>query len=381
MQVIIAGDLAPTKSNFELFNNADIMELFGEEILSSWFHSDFRIFNLETPLTDIKNPILKCGPNLIAPTSTINGISALKPSLITIANNHILDQGSFGLESTQEAFQKERIPYIGAGEDLYRASRPYTVSKGGLSIGIYACTEHEFSIASTDSSGANPFDPLESPDQICSLKEKSDFVIVLYHGGKEHYRYPSPHLRKVCRKIADKGADVVICQHSHCIGSYEKYKNATIVYGQGNFLFDKNDTECWKTSLLVKIDFDKSVHIEYLPMIKKNHCVRLAKNSVKDDILNDFKKQSAKIIQKGFIEQRYAQLAQENYALYLNRLSGRGKIFMKLDSKLFQGGLLKKKFSKRKRLIIQNYIECEAHRELLLAGLKGENNFEDKRYK
>ena len=42
------------------------------------------------------------------------------------------------------------------------------------------------------------------------LKKQCDYVIVLYHGGKEHYRYPSPYLQKVCRKIVDKGADIVV---------------------------------------------------------------------------------------------------------------------------------------------------------------------------
>ena len=33
------------------------------------------------------------------------------------------------------------------------------------------------------------------------------------------------------------GADVVLCQHSHCIGCYEQYEGAHILYGQGNFHF------------------------------------------------------------------------------------------------------------------------------------------------
>ena len=89
----MAGDLVPTQLNIELFNNADVITLLGQELLSLWNSVDIRIFNLEVPLTDKKAPIDKCGPNLIAPTSTINGIKALNPSLITLANNHILDQG------------------------------------------------------------------------------------------------------------------------------------------------------------------------------------------------------------------------------------------------------------------------------------------------
>src|SRR5690606_29065463 len=119
-----------------------------------------------------------------------------------------------------------------------------------IKIGFYVCAEHEFSIASVDSPGANPFDPLESLDHIADLKNECDYVVVLYHGGKEHYRYPSPYLQKVCRKMADKGANLVICQHSHCIGCFEVYKDSTLVYGQGNFIFNKHDNEYWKTSIL-----------------------------------------------------------------------------------------------------------------------------------
>lgn len=45
------------------------------------------------PITDKRN--------LIAPTCTINGIKAFNPSLVTLANNHILDQDEQGLKSTK----------------------------------------------------------------------------------------------------------------------------------------------------------------------------------------------------------------------------------------------------------------------------------------
>ena len=59
--------------------------------------ADYRIFNLETPLADKKAPIYKCGPNLIAPTSCINGIKKIGVNIFTLANNHIMDQDVKGL--------------------------------------------------------------------------------------------------------------------------------------------------------------------------------------------------------------------------------------------------------------------------------------------
>ena len=170
MKLLIAGDLVPTESNIDLFNNADINTLLGEELVSIWKSTDIRIFNLEVPLTDKEDPIQKWGPNLVAPTSTIKGIKALNPSLLTLANNHILDQGVQGFETTKNVLKTSRIPFVGAGDNLIEASKPYIIEKDNLKIGIYACAEHEFSIATENSPGANPFDPLESLDNLQKIR-------------------------------------------------------------------------------------------------------------------------------------------------------------------------------------------------------------------
>ena len=377
MQLLIAADLVPTKSNIDLFNKADIKTLLGEELFSIWNLADVRIFNLEVPLVDKKNPIDKCGPNLIAPTSTAKGIKALKPSLITLANNHIMDQGIQGLNSTREILNSYNIPYIGVGDNLFEASKPYILNQEGIRIGIYACAEHEFTIAEEDKPGANPFDPLESLDHIYNLKKKCDYIIVLYHGGKEHYRYPSPYLQKVCRKMVDKGANLVITQHSHCIGCYEEYKDSTIVYGQGNFIFDKSNSEFWQTSLIIKFVIDNNnVYVDYIPITKKDNVIRLAKGDQSQKILESFYKRSKNILEEGYIEEQYREFAQKNIDNYLRYFSGFNKWISRIDRYLLKDFLVKIKYNKKKLLALQNYIECEAHRELVLAGLKGEINNE-----
>jgi poly-gamma-glutamate synthesis protein (capsule biosynthesis protein) len=373
MQILIAGDLVPTQSNINLFNNAKINDLLGEELLSLWNSVEFRIFNLEAPLIDEEAPIDKCGPNLIAPVSAVKGIKELNPSLITLANNHILDQGEQGLKVTQDILNKNEMPFVGVGGNLNEASRPYIIKKNRLKIGIYACTEHEFSIATCYDSGANPFDPLESLDHIKDLKVHCDYVIVLYHGGKEHYRYPSPYLQKVCRKMAEKGADLVICQHSHCIGCYEEYEGATIVYGQGNFIFDRSESELWKTSLLIKIDINDRLNVDYIPIMKVKNGVRLAIGEKADEILSEFKYRSNEILQEEFIEKEYHKFASENSLSYLRSFAGFGKWISRLDRYLLNGMITRNRYKRYQLLAIQNFIECEAHHELVLEVLKGEN--------
>ena len=204
MSIIIGADVVPTKSNEHLFISADI-DLIGEDLRDILRKADYRIFNLEVPLTEKVSQIKKSGPHLIANPATIAGYKMLGTDLVTISNNHALDQGDSGLFSTIDVLIKNGIGYVGAGEDLIHAKKPFIFETKGKKFGVYACCESEFSVTGENSAGCNPFDPLYSFDDVFELKKECDFVIVLYHGGKEYYPYPSPLLSKALQKIYRKG--------------------------------------------------------------------------------------------------------------------------------------------------------------------------------
>lgn len=362
--ILIGSDLVPTESNYDLFEKGEAEKLVGPELLSELESADFRIFNLETPLTDKEAPIPKCGPNIITPTRTLPGIKGLSPSLLTLANNHILDEDAQGLYSTMRLLDESKISYIGAGENLSAAQKPYIVEAKGKRIGIYACAEHEFTIAGEDKPGANPFDLLDSPDHIASLAAMCDYVVVLYHGGKEHYRYPSPYLQKVCRKITEKGADLVVCQHSHCVGCMEEYHGSVIVYGQGNFLFDHSKSEFWQTSLLVKASFGEKMEVSFLPLSKWENTVRLAAGEEAKQILSGFEERSREIQQPGRIKELYREFCLANKDWYLYVIAG-GQQNLGVSAENF-----KPSYSKETLLAMTNYFNCEPHRELVTTVLE-----------
>ena len=378
MRILIGADLVPTKSNEELFKIGAAVDLVGSGLCELLKKADYRIFNMELPLTNTYTPIIKSGPTHIAPTATIEGYKALGTNLVTLANNHIMDQGDQGLFSTIGVLNDNGISFLGAGRNLEQAQKPYLFEISGKKIGIYACAEHEFSIADASTPGANPFDPLESLDHIVEMKKVCDYAIVLYHGGKEHYRYPSMNLQKVCRKIVEKGADLVLCQHSHCIGCEEKYKSATIVYGQGNFLFDEDENELWQTSLLVQVG--DNFEISYIPLVKKGNGVRLADSKQRKEILDDFYTRSLELTREGVVEKKYEEYVEKQSLYYLFTLSGmrRGfiyKAFNKLSGYQLDSYILKKKYGGKNGLAVINFFECEAHRELITVLLKISKKF------
>lgn len=375
MKLLFGADLGPTKTNFEVFAAGDAAALLSADLLQLLQQADLRCFDLEVPLTDKDTPIQKHGPKLRAPENTVAGIKAMGINLLTLANNHILDQGQTGLENTLRALDGAGIPHFGTG--LYPdCAAPYIFEKDGRKVGIYGCTEHEFSVATEKTPGANPFEPLESPDHVAQLKQQCDYVVVLYHGGKEHYRYPSPGLQKVCRKLVEKGADLVLCQHSHCIGCKEEYQNGTIVYGQGNFLFDRADNDFRNSAILVQVNEDFSV--TYIPLLKNGNGVILAQGQAAQEILNGFYARNEEIKDPLIVKKNYETFATKSglhYLLQLNKIEFKHPMNRMLN-RLTHGGWYRRRLRSFDATKWRNYLQSEAHHELMLQVLKNQEEMD-----
>lgn len=374
MNILIAADLVPTRSNEKKFEDNNLESLLGEKLLRIWNEANFRIFNLEAPITNISTPIAKLGPNIKIRENTLNGIIGLKPSLILLANNHIMDHGEQGYYKTKEILKRNSIKYIGMGDNLEEAADTHTIIKNDIKVGVYNLSENEFSGATTENPGANTLNVFKSFKHIKDLKEKSDLVIVVFHGGKEHYQYPSPFLQQLCRAFVDNGADLVICQHSHVIGCEEVYNNKTIVYGQGNFIFDYSENLLWQESLIINVNIknSSSYSLSYYPIVKKGNTVKLAEEHKSQKILSEFQKRSHQIKSNDFVANNYKKFVEANRVHYLYTIFGFGKWISRLDNRILNGFLLKKTLKSSKLLPVLNYLQCESHFESVLSILNEE---------
>ena len=377
MKLYIGADFVPTDINKSLFEEGNGEALVGKELYEILKQSDLNVFNLEVPLTDAETPIVKFGNNLIAPSKTVYGYKSLEPIFLTLANNHSLDQGAEGLTTTLNLLKQHEIAHAGAGANLKEAKKPFIFEKDDVRIGFYLCTENEFTMATCHSMGANPFDVLDSFDEVAALKEQCDYVIVLYHGGKEYYRYPSPMLQRYCRKFIDKGASLVICQHNHCVGSREDYNGGSIIYGQGNFIFNSEFytkyKEFVKDSLLIRVEATKdSFVICELPIRMSDNGTRLATDAEAAETLAGYKKRSEEIKDPHFVISNYKAFADTHVKRYLREFLGRSFIIRAINA-LFGRKLMQLILGPTSYLAIQNYLECEAHHELFLRGIKNIN--------
>lgn len=365
--VMLGADVAPTETSQAAFASG---KLFSDDLSAVWHGADVRVFNLECPLSDEETPIEKCGMALRAPTAAFKGICALRPSAAALANNHILDQGAAGLKSTLALFHEAGIPTFGAGMNAKDADNTATLTVNGETVALYAVCEHEFSVAEGEHAGANGFDALELADRVRGIRRTSDHLIVLYHGGREYDPYPSPMLRRVCRKMIEAGADAVLCQHSHTVGCRERYLGGEILYGQGNLLFDLDgEPEAFDTGLVARITFDTDgTHAEYLPIGRFEHGARLLTGGAAESVLDAFHRRSEEIAREGFVEERYARYAAESKEKLLKVFLSGNPVLKALCR--IKGRRPTRVYPRETLLAIRNTLTCESILELVKEGMK-----------
>ena len=326
MKISIGGDVS-IKDSYELFaDGGKGKELFGN-VVELFKESDNVIVNLECVVTERVTPIKKIGPNLKAPLNTIKTLKGIGVTDCVLSNNHIFDFGKAGIEDTLQELEKYGINHTGFGKNEQDARKNLIITDGKTRVCVIAVCEHEYSYALENRMGARAYDPYDTNDDIAEAKKENDFVIVIYHGGKEGCQYPSPRLLKACRSMVKHGADLVLCQHSHCIGCYEEYMGGYILYGQGNFHFvckeyeGDDGGELWNKGLLVRLDIGEKLNVELIPCVVDGKSIRLASNVEREKLLNELENRSENLKNgKWRTLWREFALSQERYNIFSNEI-------------------------------------------------------------
>jgi len=378
IQIVVGGDVCPSNSDASSFIGGDASAIF-HDLLDDIRSADLSIVNLECPLTDVDSPIAKCGPHLRASTSCIAGLKDAGIHVLNMANNHILDHGAQGLESTLRIAESAGIAAVGAGRNREEARRILIRKVGDMRIGILCVAEHEFSIAGVDSPGANPLDLIDIVRNITAHREEWGFLVVLLHGGNEGYPFPSPRLMDTCRFLVEQGAGAVICQHSHCVGCYEEYRGGHIVYGQGNLVFDGSVIDRsfkdgpWTEGVLVdlRVTADCASSMRLLPYTQSRAEIGARKlgGTAADDLLHAVEERSARLRDKEFVQAEWHRRCKEQSQWYLSRVLG----YRRLGRLLRCFDIVKCLYSPFDLRVLENTIRCETHREALETVLEERN--------
>ena len=151
----------------------------------------------------------------------------------------------------------------------------------------------------------------------------------------------------MAHEMVHQGADAVICQHSHCIGCYEEYEGAHIVYGQGNFNFvfaGYDCPECWYTSLLIELDTEEN-KMTFLPVIATETGCDLAHGDIGGTILAEFEARNKELLDGTWRDGWHKFCTSPEMSYYHDRVKAAGTT--EEDTHWFA-----------------HYLDCEAHTDV-----------------
>lgn len=371
IKVVIGGDICPTERDQSLFKQGNAAGIF-HDLLEEFATADLTVANLEFPLIEETSPIRKTGPVLAAPSDCAKGLVSSHIKCVGLANNHILDHGAKGVESTLGACAGAGLLTFGAGRNRDEAGQVLVVKVGNLRIGLLAIAEQEWSIATEHSAGANPINAIHFVRTLQRFRSSYDFLIVLFHSGIEHYPFPTPGQMEMSRFIIEQGARIVICQHSHCAGCYETYQNGHIIYGQGNLIFNSPDREeSWHEGFLVRliINDDLSCEWEPIPYVQSEsavgaHCMPIERQRA---FLNALSERSRAIQEPGRVKAEWDKYCAERHNYFMSCMLGHNRLLRRLNR---DSGALARLHSEEHFMLMTNILRCDIHRETALTVLR-----------
>ena len=356
MKVLVAGDYCPRDRVSRKIQSSDTADLFAS-VKETIAAADYAIVNFECAVVDGKaKPITKCGPNLKCQPEAVKVLKDGGFDCVTVANNHFRDFGDEGVLASLRYFKANNLDYVGGGKDIAEAETVlYKKFDDGVLAVINVC-ENEFSIASESRGGSAPLDVIDVCHRIKEAKEKARNVIVIVHGGHEHWQYPSPRMKKWYRFFVESGADVVVNHHQHCYSGYEVYQGKPIFYGLGNFCFDhpKKRRGIWNEGYMVILDFTETgTGYELIPY---RQCDETPAVELMDGPAKQSFEQMVKAISKDHKSKTIITSFTPYNSEYVRAAAGRRWIPYLIP--------------RNKMAEMMDFISCEAHRDVLVESLQ-----------
>ncbi len=197
------------------------------------------IGNLEAPMTSNGTEFRDKRFRFRAPPAAATALQRAGFSVLTLANNHMLDFGPIGLQDTQLALGNANIAFVGAGPNLAAAREPAYLNRAGRRIAVlaYSLTLPPEFFATNSRAGTAPALERIVLADIKSARQQADLVIVAFHWGGELEQTPRRDQRHLAHRAIDAGATVVLGHHPHVLQGVEQYGAGIICYSLGNFTF------------------------------------------------------------------------------------------------------------------------------------------------
>ncbi|MEW6634785.1 MAG: CapA family protein [Pseudomonadota bacterium] len=199
--------------------------------------ADLVIGNCESPIVERPRALLgtwlgthhTMTERFLADALAAVGISRGK-LVLSLANNHVLDQGVAGFEETVGTLRRLGIRTVGTV-----AGGPVQHHKAGpLSIGFAAFTLWRNAEAAVFEERISMLgDPTRWPEEASAA---ADLLCAMPHWDWEFRHFPRLATRTLASRLAGHGFRLIVGHHAHVVQPFERIGDSLVAYGLGDFL-------------------------------------------------------------------------------------------------------------------------------------------------
>ena len=186
--------------------------------------------------------------------------------LVSLATNHTMDKREIGvLNSVKYWKSKKNVVTSGQWDSWDERNKVRIYEKNNIKYAFFSYT--------TWTNGLNPpagkeyltniYSDEKAKEDIESVRDKVDVVLVAMHWGTEYSLGVSYDQEKIATYLSELGVDVIIGAHPHVVEPVEFINDGKtfVIYSLGNFISDQDGTERL-TGLMSEITIKKHIDEE-----------------------------------------------------------------------------------------------------------------------
>jgi poly-gamma-glutamate capsule biosynthesis protein CapA/YwtB (metallophosphatase superfamily) len=238
--------------------------IFDRELTALLAAADLVVGNCESPV--VERPSARLGTRLGTHhamteeflTGTL-AAAAIAPErlVLSLANNHVLDQGADGYHATLAALGRLGIATIGTTTEVSK------VAAGSLTLGLVAFTQWRNAPAEAFAGRvAMADDFFAAAGNGLAGAEGADLVCAVPHWDWEFRHFPRVVTRGWARRLAELGVGLVVGHHAHVVQPMARADDTLVAYGLGDFLGTALARQPWpgRIGAILVVDVSADAH-------------------------------------------------------------------------------------------------------------------------
>ena len=217
---------------------------------------DLKYYNQETIIGG-KNLGVSHYPIFNSPDEIGINLTDIGFNLISLANNHSYDKGENAIIYSVNFWNNKDVVYNGQSNSFEDRNNIKIYEKNGIKYAFIAYTDHinGFKLPSGKEYLVNIYSKEQAKQDIESIKDKVDVIIVSMHWGEEYTHVPTNKQREEAQYLSSLGVNLIIGSHPHVVQPVEYVGDTLVIYSLGNFISGQSPLGLSKiTGLMVGMD-------------------------------------------------------------------------------------------------------------------------------